>query len=43
MNQISQQFEIGFLWFNPSDEFPIQNGLMLYHHCFSTLLENMPS
>jgi hypothetical protein len=27
-----------------SDSFPIQNGLkeMLYHHCFSTLLQNMP-
>jgi hypothetical protein len=31
---------------NLSDKFTIENGLkkeMLYHHCFSTLLWNMPS
>jgi hypothetical protein len=29
-------------WKFLSDTFPIQNGLMLYHHCFLTLFYNTP-
>jgi hypothetical protein len=42
---LSETYSKVFIGKHLFDSFPIQNGLnqeMLYHHCFSTLILNMP-